>query len=763
MKELNTLSIAPQKILEFSQLFESMQEPCIVFDVDKPKFTVIAQNNSHAKMVKTEINDILGKPIAEAFPNFRETNNIESSNRLIDSLSKVLETKQKQTIDCLRFDVKRRDGSYREKYWYIENFPLIDEYGETYAIFQNARDITEESVAERKLSVIQQQLGQTEASMRFMANTIPHLVWISRADGQGEYFNNRWYEFTGTSVGDYDFDKIELIHAEDTETVIKKWKNSLKTGHPYNAEYRLYHAPTNSYRWIIARAEPYQNTNGEIIKWYGTCTDIHEKKHAAEVQEFLLNVSKKLNSTLEFDKILTEISNLCVPKIADWCSIDILSKDKKFEQVNVAHIDKEKVSAAKKFREYNPINIDDPSGVATVVRTNKIEYYPVINDEMIDQSPISKKSKEFMKSLKLRSIIIAPVRINKKPIGAITLAASDSGRSFSEEDVDLVEIFSARVSLALSNAKLYADSLEDLKERKRLQSELVREKQKLELRVKERTQQLILTNEGLREEVLRRREIEKELAEHTESLAQSNKELEGFAYVASHDLQEPLRKIQAFGNLLISEQEDKLDKESIDYLRRMQKAASRMSSLIQDLLSFSRVSTRQQQAKCVDLSEIADDVMLDIETRVHETGAEVKIGKLPKVMADPTHMRQLMQNLISNAIKFHRPDVKPRVNISAKSRNGWAEITVKDNGIGIEEQYRDKIFDVFQRLNTRSNYEGTGIGLAVCRKIVEKYGGEISVVTKQGAGTAFVVKMPLPKKGKRHDQNPERSNHHIDG
>ena len=393
--------------------------------------------------------------------------------------------------------------------------------------------------------------------------------------------------------------------------------------------------------------------------------------------------------------------------------------------------------------------MDQPTGLPAVMRTGKSEYYPYISTEMIEEALEDDDKRAFMLSLNLRSIIIAPLKVRDTVVGGISFVSSDSGRYYTKDDLAMIEELAARVSLALTNSRLYEEAQREIKTRQKLEHELLLEKQKLESRVKERTKQLILTNEGLRDEIIKRHTIERELQKKTESLEQSNRELEDFAYVASHDLQEPLRKIQAFSDLLLSEYSDRIG-EGVDYVKRMESAASRMSTLIQDLLSFSRVTTRKNPKQKVDLQGIVEDVVVDLESRIEAVGGTVRVGELPTVIADPTHMRQLFQNLIGNALKFHKPDEKPVVELSSRIIGEYWEINVKDNGIGFDEKYIDKIFSVFQRLHGRDSYEGTGIGLAVCRKIVERYDGSITAVSKKDKGATFTVRLPRDSKEKRH-------------
>lgn len=617
-----------------------------------------------------------------------------------------------------------------------------DENGENDRFPGVVIDITERKDTERRLQ-------ESESRLRFMADSMPQLVWITRPDGYHEYYNQQWYDYTGTKPGTTDGEGWnDLFHPDDRKRAQKIWQKSLKTGELYEIEYRLYNATTDTYRWVIGRALPLRDDDGVIIKWYGTCTDIDEQKRANERQKFLSDVSKSLVTTLDSDTMLDRIAKLSVPLIADWCMIDSYSVQDGFQQVGLAHTDPKKVKDIIEYRRNVTIDIDDDTSVPRVIRTGKPELITEITDELIERHISDEQTRSYLKDLKLCSAMVVPLKQGKKIIGAISFMSTDSCRHFSEIDFEMAVELSARVSLSLTNARLYADSVNDLKHRKELERQLRREKQRLEASVKERTIQLQLTNQGLRDEIERRQSVEKELNAYGAELTRSNKELEDFAYIASHDLQEPLRKIQAFGNLLLSEYGDSLGPDGADYLQRMHSAANRMSTLIADLLAFSRVTRTVRRNQPVDLAEVVGEVSSDLETRITETGAKVTVGKLPVVMADPTHMRQLFQNLVGNAIKFHRPDVSPVVTVRSKVKGGGYEITVTDNGIGFDEKYLDRIFAVFQRLHERSTYEGTGIGLAVCRKIVERYGGTITAESKKDKGSAFIIWLPKKKESK---------------
>ena len=261
---------------------------------------------------------------------------------------------------------------------------------------------------------------------------------------------------------------------------------------------------------------------------------------------------------------------------------------------------------------------------------------------------------------------------------------------------------------------------------------------------------------GVSSDITARKEADEKLKRFAEKLERSNAELDSFASVASHDLQEPLRKIQAFGDRLRAKCSDEIGEQGRDYLARMQNASERMQVLIQDLLKLSRVASRAQPFAPCNLGKIVADVLGDLEVAIEDKHARIELAPLPVIDADPLQMRQLFQNLLTNALKFQRPGESPVVTIACEmavaaggeipgaSRGGEiCHISVQDNGIGFEQKFADQIFIVFQRLHTRQEYEGTGIGLAVCRKITDRHGGAIVAKSVDGKGATFTVTLPV--------------------
>ncbi len=267
-------------------------------------------------------------------------------------------------------------------------------------------------------------------------------------------------------------------------------------------------------------------------------------------------------------------------------------------------------------------------------------------------------------------------------------------------------------------------------------------------------------------DISERKKAEEAQQRYSAELERSNRELEQFAYVASHDLQEPLRKIRTFSDRLMVKQAERLDDDGRDCLQRMHNAAARMQSLIDGLLSLSRITTHGQHFVPVDLNAIAAEVISDLEEPIRRSEGRVETENLPTLQADPMQMRQLLQNLIANGLKFHRVDETPIVKVSGgylrasgpgdpRREISECRIVVEDNGIGFEEKYADRIFGIFQRLHPRDVFEGTGIGLAICRRIAERHGGFIAAKSVPGRGSRFEITLPVRHKAK--NESPEDS------
>jgi PAS domain S-box-containing protein len=251
-----------------------------------------------------------------------------------------------------------------------------------------------------------------------------------------------------------------------------------------------------------------------------------------------------------------------------------------------------------------------------------------------------------------------------------------------------------------------------------------------------------------RAEEKQREELERRVEQRTAALERSNKELEQFAYVASHDLQEPLRMVASYTQLLEHRYKDQLDDTAREFMKFAVDGASRMQRLINDLLAYSRVQTNAGEFETVDLNHILGQARTNLATAIEESGALVTNDELPNVMADPAQLLSVLQNLIGNAVKFHGEGL-PHVHVAARETDDEIAVSVRDNGIGIRKEHQERIFQIFQRLHNRTDYPGTGIGLALCERIVARHGGRIWVESEEGKGATFMFTLP---KGRQEEQ-----------
>lgn len=337
----------------------------------------------------------------------------------------------------------------------------------------------------------------------------------------------------------------------------------------------------------------------------------------------------------------------------------------------------------------------------------------VFSNNLAEDNRLAPGMKKLLTARGYHSIISVPILFQDKVLGAFTLTLRNEVES-KEEDQELLLSIGKTIGLAMANAEFVSQ---------------------------------------IQTEIYEREQVEAALKVYAADLERSNRELQDFAYVASHDLQEPLRKIQTFADRLQGRYQHALDERGNEYLRRMQTSTVRMRMLIDDLLAFSRVTTAAEPFVEVGLTALVQEVVADLEAQLERTGGHITVETMPDIEAEPVQMRRLVQNLISNALKFHRPGVPPQVRIWAElvqepggrptKQPHLCRIFVADNGIGFEEKYRSRIFNLFERLHGRTEYEGTGMGLAICRRIVEYHAGYIEAQSVPGEGSTFIITLPV--------------------
>lgn len=598
--------------------------------------------------------------------------------------------------------------SRAERFLEVQSIPDKSSDGSIKGIVVFGHDVTE-----RKR--IEEEAAEREQNFRFLADTMPQLVWTTKPDGDHDYYNKRWYEYTGLSEEESaNTGWSTVLHPDDYDRAWKVWKESLATGKLYEIEYR-FKKHDGTYQWFIGRAEPMRDEEGNIVRWFGTCTNIDDQKRREQQQDFLIEATQILGSSLDYHKTLNSLSMLAVPNMADWCAIDLVTNDGKgLERVSVAHVDPKKIEFAQELQRKFPVNMDAPTGTPAVIRTGEPQFIPLITEEMIEAATSNEEELAIIRQVGFTSMMIVPLEARDRVLGAVTFVSAESKRVFTQEDLEFAEELAVRAGIAVDNARLFAETAAAA-------HEVAVMNEQLEHRVAERTEQLVALNN---------------------ELVRSNAELQDFAYVASHDLQEPLRKITAFSNLLLAGHEG-LDNEGKEQLAIIQRAARRMSTLINDLLNYSRVTTNAQPFKSFSLDAALTEVLENLEMRINQSNGKVTTSHLGSITADPSQIRQLLQNIISNSLKYHKVGVPPEVRIEARREASQIIIEISDNGIGFDEAYLDKIFTIFQRLHGRDAYEGTGIGLAICKKIVERHGGTITAKSKVDEGSTFIISLPV--------------------
>lgn len=493
---------------------------------------------------------------------------------------------------------------------------------------------------------------------------------------------------------------LDSIHPQDRESVTQSLRRAIEEGADYDIEFRVI-GSNHTVCWIASKGQVYYDEQGKAVRMTGINMDITARKQAQdELQrqnwrsQLFAEVTLKIRQSLHLEDILqTTVTEVQQILKADRVLIF------QFRSSGVGTVVTEALN---------------PSWISLLNQNVHDEYFESEYLQKYSQGRIYTIADvetarlpdcliDFMSKFEVKAKLAVPIFLKEKLWGLLVAHQCAHPRQWSSFETELLGQLADQIGIALAQAQL------------------------------------------LEQETRQRQE-----------LTRSNSELQQFASIASHDLQEPLRKIQAFGTRIKATCGDALTEQGQDYLDRMENAAHRMQTLIDDLLMLSRVTTKAQPFVPVNLAQITREVLSDLEIRIQQTGGCVQVSDLPTLEADPLQMRQLFQNLISNALKFHRNEEPPVVKIysnvlriqenhpaGSSSSTELCQIIVEDNGIGFDEKYLDRIFNVFQRLHTRSEYEGTGMGLAICRKIVERHGGTITAKSMPCQGATFIVTLPI--------------------
>jgi PAS domain S-box-containing protein len=534
------------------------------------------------------------------------------------------------------------DAAGKIGWMYSRVVPMLNEKGEIVEWIGAGSNINQRKQAEEALRQSEERLGT-------LANAIPQVVWTNRSDGQANYFNLRWYEYTGLtyeqSVGP---GWQNVVHPDDAPASAEKWNRALAAGEIFDTEYRL-RRHDGCYSWFIGRNVPLKDAAGKITAWFGSATNIEDLK---KTEEALSQSEAKLRITME--------------------------------------------SAT----DYGIITMDTERRVERWSKGAE-EIFGYTDADMIGQS----------------ADIIFTEEDKAKGIPQQEMeTARDTGRSADE-----------RWHRRKNDSRFFASGV-----MRRIENNVLTGYVKV---LRDTTQERMFTEE-----------LHRLVAERTLELQRSNEDLRQFAHVASHDLKEPVRKIRTFNTRIIDDFGDVLPEKVKTYLNKIDSSTERMYAMIEGVLNYSKAGITQVE-QLVDLNETIREIVTDLEVLAQQKNAQVIWADLPKLQGYSVLLYQLFYNLILNSLKFAKAGQPAIINITCQLVNQdeakLYKIVVSDNGIGFEQEYAEAIFSTFTRLNPTDEYEGTGLGLALCKKIVDRHKGTISAAGEPDKGASFTIMLPV--------------------
>ncbi|WP_041221149.1 PAS domain S-box protein [Deinococcus geothermalis] len=533
--------------------------------------------------------------------------------------------------------------------------------------------------------LVAERLAQrSEERYRGVLESMPQIVWLTDPQGQPTYFNRRWEEYVGQDRAGYGF--LSLVHPEDRADYQARWAAAVSAEHPFEAEHRLLGAD-GRYRTFVTRGLPVRDAAGQVLEWVGTSTDVDDQMYAEAASRLLADVSEQLSARAE-DPLASRGASyraaldLITERLAEGAGL--WGTPPELPLLATSRIDFQSVSPMLRQLAREAIQ--------QVVRSEESLFVQASDEPLLHEVNAS-------------GAVLYPL------IGRDGAVRGVLGLTYrqppADRDHDLAHELAKRFATALDNDAL------------RLEAE-------------EAQANLQALNQSLEERVVLR----------TLELQDANRELEAFSYSVSHDLRTPLRHIVGFGDLLRKDAAGHLTPKGERYLSVMTDAAERMSQLIDDLLEFSRMGRQELRRGPVDLSAVVREVWQNLEPDRAGRNVQFDLGPLPTVQGDAALLTQVFANLLSNALKYTRTREQAQVSVMAQESPQEVTVTVRDNGVGFDPRYADKLFGVFQRLHRAEEFEGTGIGLANVRRIVTRHGGRVRAEAVPGQGAAFSVTLP---------------------
>lgn len=499
---------------------------------------------------------------------------------------------------------------------------------------------------------------------------------------------------------------IEEVHKKQKpfESSPSIWYQQKKNGDPLHVRVfsHLINWDGKECKLVVAQDVTGLNASTrEVEKLYNRQNDEHGKIEAIHRRLNLLSyVSELFVRINDHDKALEKLAEIVAGDFADICTIDLIEEGD-YRQVAMVHYDPEKQHLAEQIQE-EASNSGDREIVQKAIESGKPLFIDLSDPKIKESLSLDEQQRSAIEQFALNAALIIPLIVKKEPVGIMNLLWADRTPAISEDDLEVFEELGDKTALSIKNAQMY-EQLNQLNEN-------------LDQKVKERTAQL----------------------------ERAYKELESFSYSVSHDLRAPLRAIAGYSNLLFEDHLKDLDEEGKEFLTTIHDETNRMGDLIDDLLAFSRMSRKEKQVQHFAMNDLVVAAINEIKPLYPDLDPEFNVSELPEVRADPKLIKQVWLNLLSNAIKYHKPGQQPKVKISANpDQDKQAKVfSVTDNGVGFDMKYAEKVFGVFQRLHRDEEFEGTGIGLALARRIVNRHEGQIWAESEQGKGSTFYFSLP---------------------
>ncbi|MBA3875171.1 MAG: PAS domain S-box protein [Anaerolineae bacterium] len=541
-----------------------------------------------------------------------------------------------------------------------------------------------------ELSQAQQSLRHSEDRFSSLFEVANDAMALSDAEGMVLEANPAYFQLYGFSAEEVIGHSFAIIFpAQQRQWAVERYQHLFSTAQ----DSQIYESNTlhkDGTPQIVQTRTAYLTRDGQRTAMLSVIRDITAQKKQALHQLFLIEAGKTLASSLDYEATLTNVAKLAAPQIADWCAVDLVDEQGSIQRVVVTHVDPEKVAWAYELHRQYPPSLEGETGFAKVIKTGQSDYYARITDEiLVTAAAQDTLLLKIMRELDFRSSVVVALSARGRTFGAITLVTTgDSGRALTPEDVTLAEELARIAALAVDNARLQTT-----------------------------------------------------LKQYARDLKHSNEELERFAYIASHDLQEPLRTITSYLQLLTQRYTAVFDQDARDFIGFAVDGATRMRVLINDLLAYSHIKTDVRDFVPFSSEAALKTALTNMKVKIEESQAKIIYENLPTITGNENQFVQLFQNLISNAMKFQGEN-PPEIRVSARRNpNEWL-FAISDNGIGIAQENLEQIFIMFQRLHTREKYPGTGIGLAICKKVVEHHRGKLWAESKVGEGTTFYFTIP---------------------